>query len=133
MEVVNFQRTQQLQDESNMQEDYELNSVFTSEALYHLRDLIEFRIHLLLKDKICIHPGETQLVPTACNITGKLPRMSIYIKAPEKLPLLFESEGYVSHKYRGRISIRVTNYSQDCVILPASITFGYLLVQKFAF
>ena len=83
-----------------------------------------------VKENLSISPGETKLVATACNITEKLPRLSIYIKAPEKLPLLFESEGYVSHKYRGRIFVRVTNYSPQCVSLPTSTNIGYLLVQK---
>ena len=108
MDIVNFQ---QVFDEDNLQEDYELNSTFPPKAPYHLRHLIEFRLQLLLKENLSISPGETKLVATACNITEKLPRLSIYIKAPEKLPLLFESEGYVSHKYRGRIFVKVTNYS----------------------
>ena len=127
MDIVNFQ---QVFDEDNLQEDYELNSTFPPKAPYHLRHLIEFRLQLLLKENLSISPGETKLVATACNITEKLPRLSIYIKAPEKLPLLFESEGYVSHKYRGRIFVRVTNYSPQCVSLPTSTNIGYLLVQN---
>ena len=97
MDIVNFQ---QVFDEDNLQEDYELNSTFPPKAPYHLRHLIEFRLQLLLKENLSISPGEKKLVPTACNITEKLPRLLLYIKASEKLPLLFESEGYVSHKYR---------------------------------
>ena len=127
MDIVNFQ---QVFDEDNLQEDYELNSTFPPKAPYCLRHLIEFRLQLLLKENLSISPGETKLVATACNITEKLPRLSLYIKAPEKLPLLFESEGYVSHKYRGRIFVRVTNYSTQCVSLPTSTNIGYLLVQN---
>ena len=81
MDIVDMPR---IFDEGNVQEDYELNSTFPSEAPYQ-RHLIEFRLQLLHKEKVSIHPGETKLVPTAYNITAKLPRLSLYIKAPEKL------------------------------------------------
>ena len=55
MDIVNFQR---VLDEDNLQEDYELNSTFPPKAPYHLRHLIEFRLQLLLKEKLSIYPGE---------------------------------------------------------------------------
>ena len=66
MDIVNFQ---QVFDEDNLQEDYELNSTFPPKAPYHLRHLIEFRLQLLLKENLSISPGETKLVVTACIIT----------------------------------------------------------------
>ena len=83
---------QRVLDEHNLQEDYEINSTFPPKAPYHLRHLIEFRLQLLLKESLSISPGETKLVPTACNITGKLTRLSLCIKTPKNAPLLFESE-----------------------------------------
>ena len=52
MDMVDFQRSE------NLDKDYEINSLFPLEVEYHLRHLIEYRIKLLLKDRVVIEPGE---------------------------------------------------------------------------
>ena len=59
MDMVDFQRSE------NLDNDYEIKSSFPVEVEYHLRHLIEYRIKLLLKDRVVIEPGESKLVETA--------------------------------------------------------------------
>ena len=58
MDHVEFQRLEQLVEEDYTQEDYEVNSSFPPEVPLHLKPLIEFRVQLLLKDKLIMQPGE---------------------------------------------------------------------------
>ena len=113
------------------QMDYEINSSFPPQVTEDLKPLIEFRIKLLLKSDICIQPGESQLVQTACTLNKKIPNMSIHIKQYEKLPwnLIFESEKHIPHKSSGRISVKVINCSPYPLSLPTSSPIGYLILQ----
>ena len=47
----------------------------------------------------------------------------------ENLPLVFESGGYISRKYSGRVMIKLTHYSANSVKLNSGTLVGYLVVQ----
>ena len=61
------------------QMDYEINSSFPPQVTEDLKPLIEFRIKLLLKSDICIQPGESQLIQTACTLNKKKYQTCQYI------------------------------------------------------
>ena len=46
-----------------------VKSTFPPEVTFHFKHLLDFRVQLLLKDKLIMQPGETKLLPTACIIT----------------------------------------------------------------
>ena len=45
----------------------------------------------------------------------------------ENLPLSFESGGYISRKYSGRVVIKLTNYSVNSVKLNSGTPGGYIV------
>ena len=48
------------------------------------------------------------------------------------LPLAFESEGYISPKFKGRLSVKLTNYTKKQIHLYEVVTVGYCILQPFA-
>ena len=66
---------------------------------------------------------------------GKLKRsmskLSMFLTPYENIPLNFESGGYISRKYRGRIVIKLTNYSTNSIKLHSGTTVGYIVMQPF--
>ena len=50
----------------------------------------------------------------------------------ENLPLSFESGGYISGKYSGRVVIKLTNYSVNSVKLNSGTPIGYIVMQPFS-
>ena len=126
MDMVEFGRIVDYDAES----DYGINSTFPSEPAYHLRHLIEFRIKLLLRADVVIEASETKLVDTACKI-GKGLKLSGYVKKNDKLPLTCESEEFVSPRFRGRVTVKLTNYSMKPVKLSSGMCVGYLILSPF--
>ena len=126
MDMAEFQRSE------NLDNDYEIKSSFPVEVEYHLRHLIEYRIKLLLKDRVVIEPGESKLVKTACILPKRLPNLSIHLKGNKELPLAFESDGYISPKFKGRLSVKLTNYTKNQIHLYEAVTVGYCFLQPFA-
>ena len=97
-----------------------------------MRHLIEYRIRLLLKRDVVLEPAESQLVPTACRIAKKSTKLSMHLKGYEHLPVAFESDGFISPKYRGVIYVKLTNYSERVVKLSSGMIVGYVILQPFA-
>ena len=110
-------------------EDHTLQDFFHEQVPYHLHHLIEYRIKLLLKNDALFIPGETQVVNTSCVLRGKIRRsMSMH----ENLPLSFESGGYISRKYSGRVVTKLTNYTANSVKLNSGTPVGYIVMQPFS-
>ena len=120
------------QRSENFDNDYEINSVFPVEVQYHLRHLIEYRIRLLLKERVVIESGECKLVETACILHKRLSNLSIHLKGNKELPLAFESDGYISPRFKGRLSVKLTNYTKSQIHLYEAMTVGYCILQPFA-
>ena len=106
MDMVEFQRI----ENEYTEEDYKISATLPQEAEYHLRHLVEYRIKLLLKGNVVIEPSESQLVETTCKISKKTPKLCMHLIGYEKLPVAFESDGFISPKYTGRVYVKlVTN------------------------
>ena len=130
MDMVEFQRIENEYTEE--EEDYKISSTFPQEAEYHLRHLVEYRIKLLLKGSVVIEPSESQLVETACRISKKTPKLGMHMIGYEKLPVSFESDGFISPKYTGRVYVKLTNYSTESVKLSSGMLLGYIVMQPFS-
>ena len=115
------------------EEDYNLEDFFPKPLPYPIHHLIEYRIKILLKNNTVFIPGETQVVNTSCMLKGKIRvAMSMHLIPFENLPLGFESGGYISQKYSGRVVIKLTNYSTHTVKLNSGTPVGYIVMQPFS-
>ena len=115
------------------EEDYNLEDFFPKPLPYPIHHLVEYRIKILLKNNTVFTPGETQVVNTSCMLKGKIRvAMSMHLIPFENLPLGFESGGYISRKYSGRVVIKLTNYSTHTVKLNSGTPVGYIVMQPFS-
>ena len=115
------------------EEDHNLQDFFPVPVPYPLHHLIEYRIKLLLKNDALFIPGETQVVNTSCILRGKVRgALSMHLIPYEKLPLSFESGGYISRKYSGSVVIKLTNHSANSVKLNSGSPVGYITMQPFS-
>lgn len=127
MDMVDFNPIEQCEEDHNLQD------FFPEQVPSHLHHLIEYRVKLLLKNDALFIPGETQVVNTSCVLGGKIRRtMSMYLIPYENLPLCFESGGYISRKYSGRVVTKLTNYSGNSVKLNSGTPVGYIVMQPFS-
>ena len=127
MDMIDFNPIEQCEEDHNLQD------FFPEQVPYHLHHLIEYRVKLLLKNDALFIPGETQVVNTSCVLRGKIRRaMSMYLIPYENLPLCFESGGYISRKYSGRVVTKLTNYSGNSVKLNSGTPVGYIVMQPFS-
>ena len=85
-----------------------------------------------MKDDIFLEAGESQFAATACKITRKPMELCMHLKPSETLPVTFESEGYISSGFRGRILIKLTNYSGEDRKIPAGTEARYMILSPFA-
>ena len=116
----------------NIEPDYDITSFFPAEVQSHLHPLIGHRIKLLLKKSVVIHSGETQNVETACILDQKISKLSMMLKSYEHIPVVFESEGTINSRFRGRVKVTLTNYSFQNVKMSAGAPVGYIVLQPFA-
>ena len=99
-----------------VEDDYNLNDFFHKSIAKHLQPFIEHRIKLVMKEDILFLQGESQLVNTSCVIRGKNTskaggKLSMHLAPCETLPLSVESGGYIDRNFKGRIVLKLTNYS----------------------
>jgi hypothetical protein len=116
----------------NIEEDYYISSFFPVEVQYHLQPLIEHRIKLVLKQTVIFHSGESQNVETSCILDSRKTKFSLTLKQYEHLPVTFESVGTISSKFKGRIKVKLTNYSCQTMKMFAGSTVGYIVLQPFS-
>ncbi len=127
MDMVEFDPIEEGED------DYNLQDLFPEPVPYHLHHLIEYRIKLLLKNDAVFIPGESQVVNTTCMMKGKShQKLSMHLIPFENLPLSFESGGYISRKYSGRVVTKLTNYTAHSVKLNSGTPVGYIVMQPFS-
>ena len=118
-----------------VEEDYDLEDFFPNLISFHLQPLIDYRVRLLLKKDTLFLAGETQVMDSSCMLKGKLRKnqnLSMHLILYENIPLSFESKGYISRRYSGRVVIKLTNYSAKNIKLTAGITVGYIVLQPFS-
>ena len=92
----------------NGEVDFVLNEAFPQEPIYSLQHLLEYRVKLLLQENIIIAGGECTEIPTSCIVKG-MRKLSAHVKRNENIPLIFESEGYVSHFDSDQLYFRYLN------------------------
>ena len=129
MDQVEFQHVE------DVEEDYVLEDFFPSSIPYHLISLIEYRVKLLLKKDTFFLAGETQVVDSSCTLKGRIRKnqnLSMHLMPYENLPLSFESRGYISRRYSGRVVIQLTNYSANNIKLVSGTPVGYIVMQPFS-
>ena len=118
----------------NIEDDYYISSFFPADVQQHLRPLVEHRIKLILKQTVTFHAGESQNVETSCILDDRKTRTKLCftLKAYEHLPVTFESAGSISHRFSGRIRLKLTNYSCENIKMIAGSTVGYIVLQPFS-
>jgi hypothetical protein len=116
----------------NIEEDYYISSFFLVEVQHHLQHLVEHRIKLILKQTVIFHAGESQNVETSFILDDRKTRLCLTLKSYERLPVTFESEGSISSRFKGRIKVKLTNYSCENIKMIAGSTVGYIVLQPFS-
>ena len=73
---------------------------------------------------------------TTCVVKGKMQsqrgNLSMYLVPYKNLPLSFESGGYMDKKFKGRVMVKLTNYSTKKVKLTSGTSIGYIAMQPFS-
>ena len=115
------------------EEDYDLQEFFPKTIPYHLQPLMEHRIKLLCKEDTVFYGGEIKLVDTCCVLSKKIKgaKLSMFLIPHENMPLVFESGGYVSENFKGRIVLKLANYSSKIMQLQSGINLGYIVLQPY--
>ena len=127
MDMVEFDKMNEEED------DYNLFDFFIGKPDYPLQPLIEYRIKLLLKNDTVFLGGETCVLNTCCiikrKVKGVMPKLSMHLIPYENLSMGFESRGYISQKYTGRIMVKFINYSANGIKLNSGSVVGYIVMQ----
>ena len=115
----------------NDEDDYYISAFFPVEVQYHLQPLVEHRIKLLLKQTVIFHTGESQNVETSCILDDRKIRtkLCLTLKQYEHLPVTFESGGSISSRFKGRIRVKLTNYSCENIKMFGESTVGYIVLK----
>ena len=59
-------------------------------------------------------------------------KLCLTLKTYEQLPVTFESEGGISSGNKGRVKVKLTNYSCQPMKMYAGSTVGYIVLQPFS-
>ena len=116
------------------EEDYNLQEFFPKSIPYHLQHFIEHRVKLILKENTSFRGGEMKVVNTCCVVSGKLKgaKLSMFLIPIENTPLDFQSGGYISNNYRGRVLVKLANYSEKTIKLQSGTTVGYVVLTPYS-
>ena len=125
VDMVEFNKMEEIED------DYILEDFFPKTLPYPLQPLIEYRIKLVTKENIILLGGESLQVNTACVIKKKN-QLTMHIKPYENLPVKFESVGYIDTNYRGRVSVKLVNYTSKKIKMCSGTSVGYIVMQPFS-
>ena len=121
-------------DDNKHGKDLKIDYSFLPKVPNMMTHLEEFKVRLLLKEKVEISPGQTKFVFTTTIIDGKLEGFGMSILAHENASIQIESGGYIHilPDFRGRIILQVTNLSKLDLSLPVSSALGYLVIYNLA-
>ena len=116
------------------EDDYTLQEFFPKTIPYHLQPLSEHRVKLLTKEDIVFHGGDIKLVNTCCVLNKKIKgtKLSMFLIPSENMPLVFESGGYVSESFKGRIVLKLVNYYSRTIKLQCGSCIGYLVLKPYS-
>ena len=116
------------------EDDHDLQDYFPKPVPYHLQSQIEYRVKLILKENTTFYGGEMKVVNTSMKISGKLKgtKLSMFLIPIENLVLDFQSGGYISTSYKGRVMPKLANYSSKSIQLQSGTAIGYLVMQPYS-
>ena len=128
MDVCGFDWTNEIEEEDTLQD------FFPKTIPLHLQHLMEHRIKLILKEDTLFHGGEIKVVNTCCVLNRKIKgiKMSMFLIPQENNPLTFESGGYISSNYKGRVLVKPANYSSNTIKLQSGSPVGYIVMQPYS-
>ena len=112
-------------------EDYNIEDLVISPDSI-MKHLIEYRVKVLLKDDIKVHPGEEILVNTACIIQNGITEYCMHILKNEKIPLTLISEGYISELFNGRVVVKLANYKNEIIKITCGTEIAYIILNTFS-
>ena len=117
-----------------VEDDYKLQEFFPKKIPYHLLPLIEHRVKLILKENTSFRGGEMKVVNTCCMLNGKVKgvNLSMFLIPAENTILDFQSVGYISSNYRGRVLVKLANYSGKTIKLQSGTTIGYIVMTPYS-
>ena len=120
-----------------VEDDYNLDDFFPQSIAEALHPFIEHRIKLVMKEDLLFLRGESQLVNTSCVIKGKNKskgggKLSMHLVPCETLPLSLESAGYIDSSFKGRIVLKLTNYSGEIKRFCSGTPVGYIVLRPFS-
>ena len=117
-----------------VEDDYNLVDFFPKKIPYHLRPFIEHRVKLILKENTSFRGGEMKVVNTCCMLNGKLKgvNLSMFLIPAENTILDFQSVGYISSNYRGRVLVKLANHSGKSIKLQSGTTIGYIVMTPYS-
>ena len=124
----------ELNEDIRTEDDCDLLQFFPKTIPYNLQPLMEHRIKLLSKEDTVFYGGEIKLVDTCCVLNKKIKgtKLSMFLIPSENMPLVFESGGYISENYKGRILLKLANYSSKTTQLQSGTPIGYLVLQPYS-
>ena len=116
------------------EEDYNLEDFFPKKISYDLLPYIEHRVKLILKENTTFHGGDIKVVNTCCILNGKVKgtKLSMFLIPMENMPLDFQSGGFISSNYKGRVLLKLANYSAKSIKLQAGTPIGYIVMTPYS-
>ena len=116
------------------EEDYNLEEFFPKKIPYNLLPYIEHRVKLILKENTSFNGGEIKVVNTCLMLNGKVKgrNFSMFLIPAENIPLDFQSGGYISANYKGRVLVKLGNNSSKTVKLQSGTSVGYIVMTPYS-
>ena len=116
------------------EEDYNLQEFFPKTIRYDLQSLIEHRVKLILKENTTFNSGEIKVVNTCIMLNGNLKgsKLSMFLISTENMRLDFQSGGFISTNYKGRVLVKLANYSGKIVKLQSGTPVGYIVLTPYS-
>ena len=114
------------------EEDYNLEEFFPKKIPYNLLPYIEHRVKLILKENTTFHGGDIKVVNTCCMLNGKGTKLSMFLIPMENMPLDFQSGGYIASNYKGRVLVKLANYSEKTIKLQSGTPVGFVVLTPYS-
>ena len=116
------------------EDDFNLQDFFPKAIPYHLQTFIEYRVKLILKENTTFNGGEIKFVNTCIKMNGKVKgtKLSMFLIPTENMVLDFQSGGYISSNYKGRVLVKLGNYSNKTIKLQSGTPVGYIVMTPYS-
>ena len=108
--------------------EYEVTDIFPPKLPLGYQYLMDCRLQLLLYEDQSIHCGETKKLGTTCVISPNHGWI-LSTKCNPAFSLIFQEENIKPSLNKFRISVTVTNISDENINIPRGHCIGYLLMR----